>query len=678
MPNPLLTDSEFTPYSQIQAEHIVPAVQEQVKLAQIQLDLILDGNTNDLRFETVHTTFIELEESLERVWTPIENLLSLAGSPEIRAAAEEARPILIEFYNNYSLNEKVYQLIKRYDMSPEAQSLTGERRRYHQESLRDLRLSGAELEGEAKDEFKQLNLELAELCQKFSDNVTDSKFDLIITEPKDLSGLAEDIIEAAKHAAQAKNLEGWLFTLDYPSYGPFMKFADNRELRKKFYIEYLSKASSPKHPEHDNNQLIPKICRAKTRKAELLGFKNFAEYSLCNKMAAEPNKVLSFLENLATAVKPLAEAEYKALVDFNNSETVFPWDKDYISEKLRKAKYNLDSNELKQYFELENSISGMFQIAERLFDIRIQASSNPAIEVWHPDVSVYELFDSQSQELIGYFYMDLFPRDNKRQGAWMMPLVQSHRKSSTEYRPAQCVLACNLNKPLGDRPSLLTHLELTTLFHEFGHGLHHLLSRTELAPLAGTNVEWDFVELPSQLMENFCWEAESLALFAKQYQSSQSLDPKLLSKLIEARKFNEGLSCMRQLEFALFDMRVYMRGLEETSGDVNLIYRDIVQDYGVFPAIPEIHFPASFSHIFAGGYAAGYYSYKWAEALEADAFSRFRKEGVLNPSVGKAYRTSILEKGDSEPPMDLFRKFMGREPREEALLERIGVHINAT
>jgi len=721
MSNPLLYKSDFAAYAEIRAEHIIPAVQQVVAEAKTKLEEILATST--LSFDSVHRAFIELEENIDKVWTPVENMLSLVGTKDVRDAAEEARNIVVEFYNDYSLDERVYKLIKAYDASPDAKTLQGEYLRYHQDTLKDLKLSGAELEGEAKEEFKKLNLELAQLTQKFSDNVTDSKFELLITNKTDLSGLPADFVEAAAHAASEKGQQGWLINLDYPSYGPFMKFSDRGDLRKQLYIEYLSKASPNKHPSHNNNELITKIRVAKARKSRLLDFNNYAEYSLCTKMAEKPSRVLEFLERIAVAVKPLAQREYSELVKFqqelgytnteNNPNLVYPWDRDYLAEKLRKAKYDLDSNLVKQYFELNTTLQGMYSIAERLFGLRIEpviarnaagmtkqstaqmdcfVASAPRndIQVWHEDVEVYQVLDAVSSEVIGYFYTDFFPREIKRQGAWMMPLVQGEKTTgdrhalepaasearlglamTDRYRQPQCVLSCNLTKPIGDKPSLLTHLEVTTLFHEFGHGLHHLLTRAELSPMAGTNVEWDFVELPSQLMENFCWETDSLALFAKHHSSGEPIPKDLLAKIIAARQFNEGIACVRQLEFALFDLAVYMD--ENPESDVNAIYAGIVKKHGVFPVIPETNFPASFSHIFAGGYAAGYYSYKWAEALEADAFSRFKHEGILSTKVGREYRASILERGDTEPPMELFKKFMGREPNENALLERMGV-----
>ncbi len=743
--NPLLTYTEFVPYQQIRAEHIVPAVKESITKAQAELETILkllDKPLTDLNFTNTLHALIEMEEIVERVWTPVQNLLSLMGSDDIRDAANEARPLIVEFFNNYALDPRVYQLIRKYSESPDAKSLTGEMKRHLRNTLIDFKLSGAELEGEAKEEFKKLNLKLSELGQKFSDNSTDSKFELIITDKKDLSGLPEDIVQGAKRKADELREEGakipegaWVFNLDYPSYGPFMKFADNGALRKQMYIQYLSQGTeratrgilgADKKDSLNNEPLIKEIFQAKLRKSNLLGYKSYAHVSLETKMAPSPEAVTTFLERIATKSRALAEQEYAELVKFqkeinyqnteSNPNKIYPWDKEYLSEKLRKARYDLDSNLLKPYFELKNTIQGMFHIAETLYGIKLQkvpsfADASPGkqgVEVWHPDVEVYEIRDlnnlseklpdarhasSEDTELtdtsmssprnehntadgtlrIGYFYMDLYPRDTKRQGAWVMPLVAACQRSDGTTVLPQCALVCNLTKPHPDQPSLLTHVEVVTLFHEFGHAMHHLFSKVKLEPLSGTNVEWDFVELPSQLNENFCWEEESLKTFAKHYQTGKNIPDELLNKMLAARNFNEGLACMRQLEFGLFDLAIYMRETDKDYRAPLEILQEIVAKYGLFEVWEGTNFPCAFSHIFAGGYAAGYYSYKWAEALEADAFSRFKAAGVLSSSVGKDYREKILERGDSVPPMELFKDFMGREPREEALLERMGL-----
>ncbi len=697
--NPLLNYREFVPYQQIKAEQIVPAVKESITKAQAVLENILkllDKPDTDLSFTNTLHALIEMEEIVEKVWNPVQNLLSLMGSDDIRAAAKEARPLIVEFFNNYALDPRVYQLIKKYSESPNAKSLTGEARRHLKNTLIDFKLSGAELEGEEKEEFKKLNLKLSELSQKFSDNSTDSKFELIIIDKKDLSGLPDDAVQGAKRKADELREEGakiadgaWVFNLDYPSYGPFMKFADNGALRKQLYIQYLSQGTDrasrgllrgDKKDSLNNEPLIKEIFQSKLRKANLLGYKSYAHVSLETKMAPSPEGVKTFLERIATKSRALAEQEYAELVKFqkeinyqnteNNPNKIYPWDKEYLSEKLRKARYDLDSNLLKPYFELKNTIHGMFHIAETLYGIKLQQVQG--IEVWHPDVEVYEILDLDHTK-IGTFYMDLYPRDIKRQGAWVMPLVAAcERSDGTKVLP-QCALVCNLTKPHPDQPSLLTHVEVVTLFHEFGHALHHLFSKVKLEPLSGTNVEWDFVELPSQLNENFCWERESLKTFAKHYETGKNIPDELLNKMLAARNFNEGLACMRQLEFSLFDLAVYMRETDKDYKAPLSLLQEIVAKYGLFEVWEGTNFPCAFSHIFAGGYAAGYYSYKWAEALEADAFSKFKSAGVLSSSVGKEYREKILERGDSVPPMDLFKDFMGREPREEALLERMGL-----
>ncbi len=706
--NPLLGYKEFVPYNEIKASDIVPAVQEAIKESKEKLEIILSTKEN-LSFENTLFALIELEEIIERVWTPVENLLSLIGTKEIRDAASEARPLVVDFFNEYSLDPRVYEFVKKYSQTDEAKNLKDEKARYLRNTLIDFKLSGAELEGEEKEQFKKLNLELSELSQKFSDNATDSKFELILRNENDFIGLPEDYINTSKAKAIEFRKEliekgmdekqafekipenSGLVNLDYPSLSPFMKFSARGDLRKELFLAYLVQATSKatrgllgtleeNQESLNNEEIIKKIFAAKTKQAQLLGFKNYAELSLETKMAPSPESVKEFLERLGVKAKPLAEKEYQELVKFqkeikyqnseNNSDKVYPWDKEYLSEKLRKAKYEFDTNLLKPYFELYNTIHGMFGIAEKLFAIKFEKVSS--IPAWHDEVEVYQIKNLDGS-LVGTFYMDLFPRDTKRQGAWVMPLVPASINLQGEKIYPQCTLVCNLTKPSKDQASLLNHLEVTTLFHEFGHSLHHLLSQISLAPLSGTNVEWDFVELPSQLNENFVWEVESLKTFAKDYETDEAIPASLIEKLLASRTFNEGLACMRQIEFALFDLAIYMRTNPHDTQAVLDLYKDIVKKYGVFEVWEGTNFPCSFSHIFGGGYAAGYYSYKWAEVLEADAFSRFQNEGVLNSQVGKEYREAILERGDSESPMNLFKKFMGREPSEDALLKRMGL-----
>jgi Zn-dependent oligopeptidase len=685
--NPLLSTSEFIPYQSIKAEHIYPATVEITKQAQAKLEEIL-ATKGELNFENAMYPLIKMEDLVDKAWTPVENLLSLNADDDFRDEAEKARPVMVEFYNNYSLDPRVYEFVKRYAESENAKNLTGERKRYLENTLKDFKLSGAELEGEAREEFKELNLKLSQLSQKFSNNVVDSKFDLIIKNKEDLAGLPDDLIQAAALKAKENGLEAaWVFNLDYPSYGPFMKFSDNGALRKTLYIEYLTRASlgkkNKKNESLDNEPLILDIFAVKARKAKLLGFSSYADLSLQMKMAESPKQVKEFLIRLAEKARALAEKEYAELISFqksinyqnteNNPDKILPWDTAYLSEKLRKEKYDFDTNLTKPYFELNATIEGMFNIAKTLYSIDFQKVEN--IEVWHEDVSVYQVLEKDGS-IIGTFYMDLYPREVKRSGAWVMPLVDSAINPSGHKIKPQCTLVCNLTKPQLEpsySPSLLTHLEVLTLFHEFGHALHHLLSNVELSPMAGTNVEWDFVELPSQLNENFVWQKESLSTFAKHYETAEPIPAGLLDKMLAARNFNEGLSCLRQVEFALFDLEIYMNKEESLSESPNLTHLRIARKYNLIDPSDLVCFANSFSHIFAGGYASGYYSYKWAEVLEADAFSRFQNEGVLNPIVGAEYRKNILEKGDSEAPLSLFKAFMGREPDEDALLKRMGL-----
>jgi Zn-dependent oligopeptidase len=685
--NPLLSTSEFIPYQSIKAEHIYPATVEITKQAQAKLEEIL-ATKGELNFENAMYPLIKMEDLVDKAWTPVENLLSLNADDDFRDEAEKTRPVMVEFYNNYSLDPRVYEFVKRYAKSENAKNLTGERKRYLENTLKDFKLSGAELEGEAREEFKELNLKLSQLSQKFSNNVVDSKFDLIIKNKEDLAGLPDDLIQAAALKAKESGIESaWVFNLDYPSYGPFMKFSDNGVLRKTLYIEYLTRASAgkkgKKNESLDNEPLILDIFAVKARKAKLLGFSTYADLSLQMKMAESPKQVKEFLIRLAEKARALAEKEYAELISFqksinyqnteNNPEKILPWDTAYLSEKLRKEKYDFDTNLTKPYFELNATIEGMFNIAKTLYSIDFQKVEN--IEVWHEDVSVYQVLEKDGS-IIGTFYMDLYPREVKRSGAWVMPLVDSAINPSGHKIKPQCTLVCNLTKPQlkpSYSPSLLTHLEVLTLFHEFGHALHHLLSNVELSPMAGTNVEWDFVELPSQLNENFVWQKESLSTFAKHYETAEPIPAGLLDKMLAARNFNEGLSCLRQVEFALFDLEIYMNKEESLSESPNLTHLRIARKYNLIDPSDLVCFPNSFSHIFAGGYASGYYSYKWAEVLEADAFSRFQNEGVLNPIVGAEYRKNILEKGDSEAPLSLFKAFMGREPDENALLKRMGL-----
>ncbi len=704
MENPLLLTNRLISHSQITPEHVLPAIETVITSARQQLERVLEQltsartNPENLSFESVLYPFIDISLCISRAWSPVANLLSLKGTTELRQAAEQARPLVVGFYTDLMLDARVFELITIFSNSPLGKTLRGVRARYLSHMLRDLRLAGANLDLESKKELKQINLRLAELSRRFSDNVTDSKFELILSEESELKGLPAEIVLASRRRADLYREKLGeqtippgvaLFNLDYPALVPFMRFSERSDLRKKLSFAYLQQGSAQATrgllaqqagsvtTSLDNKDISAQICSLTRRKAQLLGFKNHAELSLVTKMAKTPARVKEFLESLATKVKPIAQKEKEALIAFQNEiayqnselnpELLFPWDREFLCEKLRKARYNFDSQEAKPYFELRQTLSGIFNVSAQLFGITFTRTTG--VDTWHDDVEVYKVTGEEGQDL-GMLYLDLYPREMKNQGAWVNPLFNSHHNSVGAYYPAQCILVCNLTPPATDAPSLLSFEEASTLFHEFGHALHHLLSNVELEPLAGLNVAYDFVELPSQILENFCTDATSLKTFARHYVTGAEIPSELLDKMIIARKLFAGLASLRQLEFALFDLAVFT---DESTEDLDLIqlYQDVIEKYGVIPYWQGTYFPYSFQHIFAGGYSAGYYSYKWSEVLEADAFTRFKENGVLSEVVGRAFRDTILSRGDSKDALELFVDFMGREPKNDALLKKL-------
>ncbi len=701
--NPLLSSDEFVNYAALTPEHVVPAIEEAIAKAKKALEKVFSKsawyaeNPASTTFDQAIFPIIEAELIVTRAWAPVSNLLSLDGTPALRQAADKARPLVVAFHNDVTFDPRLFQIVSAYAASAEAKTLTGERARYLSNLQRDLRLAGAGLPEEQKAKLRELNLRLADLARRFTDNATDSKYEMVLTEADQLRGLPEDVLAAARHRADTFREKAGadrvppgahLFNLDYPSYVPFMRYSERSDLRKQLAFESLQRATpratrgllgdpADAGKSLDNAEIIREICAAKAEKAALLGFQNFAELSLAPKMAKDPNRVISFLESLAAKARPVAKKEYDALVafqqeiGFKNSENdpnqLFPWDRAFLEEKLRKKRFDFDSKETKPYFELRRTLRGMFSLGEKLFGNTFERISN--VPVWNADVEAYAVKDEHGK-VLGTLFLDLYPRDTKNQGAWVNPLCNSYIDSSGKAHRAQCILVCNLTPPGPDFPSLLSYDEVRTLFHEFGHAMHHLLSTVSLEPLSGLNVAYDFVELPSQLLENFCTEEVFLTTFARHFETDAEIPATLLKKIKAAQHFLEGLMFIRQLEFGIFDMSVYTHG-KGSSFDVDQLFRDVVTRIGVLGYWEGTHFPAGFGHIFGGGYAAGYYSYKWSELLEADAFSRFKDNGVLSSAVGREYRDKILCKGDSEEPMKLFVDFMGREPKDDALLERL-------
>jgi oligopeptidase A len=584
-------------------------------------------------------------------------------------------PKVTQMFTELAQNESLFQRYKALKASPEFEELDDAQRKFIDNELRDFRLGGADLSPEKKAEFRENAQQLAGASSRFNDNLLDetNAFELIVTDKDDLSGIPADVIDAAARNAEGDGKKGWKFTLHAPSYLPVMQYADNRSLREKMYRGFVTRASEFGAAEHDNTQLINEILRLRRRQAQLLGYQDYAEVSLEPKMAQSPRQVLDFLQDFAARAKPHAKRDLDTLREFAASEmgmdTLEAWDVAYASEKLRVARYAFSDQEVKQYFPEPKVLEGMFRVVQTIYGIRIVEADAPR---WHQDVRFYSIYD-RDEVLVGQFYLDLYARSSKRGGAWMDDAITRRRKKSRIQTPV-AYLNCNFSSPIGDKPALLTHDEVITLFHEFGHGLHHLLTRIDVLGVSGINgVEWDAVELPSQFMENFCWEWNVLKDMTEHVDSGSALPRELFDKMHAAKNFQIGMQTLRQIEFSIFDMKIHYQ-YDPDGNETPLQVLEQVRDE-VAVMIPPAYnrFPNSFSHIFGGGYAAGYYSYKWAEVLSADAFSAFEEGGVLDETVGSRFREEILAKGGSRPALQSFVAFRGREPSIDALLRHSGM-----
>ena len=598
----------------------------------------------------------------------------MLDSPELREAYNANLPKLTQYWTELGQNQALFDKYKSLADSPEYPTLSTARRRIVDNALRDFRLGGAELPPGKKARFAAIQEELAQLGSRFSENLLDATkaFSIVVDETR-IAGIPPDVLAAAREAAQKDGKPGWKFTLHAPSYMPVMQYADDRLLRQTMYRESATRASEFGKPEWDNTALIARIVELRRELAQLLGYRDYAEVSLVPKMAESPGQVLAFLDDLARRARPFAEKDVGELREFARRELALDpleaWDIAYASEKLRVSRYAFSEQQVKQYFPEAIAVQGLFRVAETLYGVRIYPSTAPA---WHEDVRFYEIRDAAGQ-LVGQFYMDLYARDTKRSGAWMDDAITRRRKGATVQTPV-AYLTCNFSRPVGKRPALFTHDEVLTLFHEFGHGLHHLLTRVDDLGVAGINgVEWDAVELPSQFMENFCWEWDVLRHMTRHVDTGEPLPRELYDKMLAAKNFQSGLAMLRQLEFAVFDMRLHS-DFDPAAGETALQLLEEVRSRIAVLRPPAYHrFPNSFSHIFAGGYAAGYYSYKWAEVLSADAYSFFEEQGVLNPIAGQRFRDEVLAVGGSRPAAESFRAFRGREPHVDALLRHNGM-----
>ncbi len=674
MNNPLLESSELPPFSQIKPENVKTAIEAIIKDNDKAIEGMLEtGGTYS--WKTLQEPLDMLDDRFNQAWSPVGHMNSVVNSDELRDAYNSCLPIISEYSTRIGQNRSLFEAYQSIRNSDEFASLDKAQKKVINDSLRDFKLAGVSLEDEKKARYGEIKKKLSELTSKFSDNTLDATmaWTKLITDESELSGLPETALAGARQLAQAKDQDGWLLNLDFPSFFPVMTYCDNRNLREEVYTAYCTRASDqgPNAGTSDNSDNINEILTLRHELAQLLDFKNYAEYSLATKMAESPEQVVEFLEDLARRSKPQAEKELVELRLFaseeHSVEDLQAWDIGYYGEKLRQQRYSISQEELRPWFPAEKVISGMFDVVKRLFNIDIAAVED--VDVWHPDVRFYNI--SRNNQLIGRFYLDLFARENKRGGAWM-DVCRSRWTIDSKTQLPVAYLTCNFTPPVGDQPALLTHDEVVTLFHEFGHGLHHMLTKVDYASISGIGgVAWDAVELPSQFMENWCWEKEGLSIISGHFETGETLPEDLLEKLLAAKNFQSAMMMVRQLEFSLFDFKLH----KEYQQGVNVqdVLDKVRNEVSVIIPPSFNRFQNSFGHIFAGGYAAGYYSYKWAEVLSADAFSKFEEDGIFNSETGNRFLKEILEKGGSAEPMELFVNFRGREPEIDALLRHCGI-----
>ncbi len=671
MNNPLLTPFDTAPFSKIKNDHFKPAFLESMAQARQEIDLIANSSSAPT-FENTIAALDFAGQQLDRVSSVFFNLNSAETNPEIQKIAQEVSPLLSEFSNDIMLNESLFKRVKAVYEQKDDLNLTKEEYMLLDKKYKSFSRNGANLPDDKKIRLREIDAELSKLKLQFGENILaeTNKYEMHLTDESDLDGLPEGEKEAAEQLAKSKDKDGWLITLDYPSYIPFMKYAKKRALRKELSIAFGSKGFH--NDELDNQENIMKIARLRYERAKLLGYKTHAHFVLEERMAETPEKVHEFLNELLEKAKPAAEREFKELENFakelDQIDRLEKWDSAYYSEKLKQKLFNLDDEKLKPYFKLENVIAGVFKVAEKLYGLQFEEVFD--IDKYHSDVKTYRIFD-ENKNLVSLFYADFHPRAGKRGGAWMTSFKSQYVQNGVNERP-HISNVCNFTKPTASKPSLLTFNEVTTLFHEFGHGLHGMLANTVYPGLSGTSVYWDFVELPSQILENWCYEKEALELFATHYDTGALIPMEMVKKIKESSTFQEGMATLRQLSFALLDMSWH--GTDPTNiSDVKEQEKEAFRDTDLFPDMPETCMSTSFAHIFQGGYSSGYYSYKWAEVLDADAFAHFKEKGIFNKEVATKFKEHILSKGGTENPMDLYKRFRGAEPKIEALLERAGL-----
>ncbi|VEA51157.1 oligopeptidase A [Salmonella enterica subsp. enterica] len=678
MTNPLLTSFSLPPFSAIKPEHVVPAVTEALADCRAAVEGVV-AHGAPYSWENLCQPLAEADDVLGRIFSPISHLNSVKNSPELREAYEQTLPLLSEYSTWVGQHEGLYNAYRDLRDGDHYATLNTAQKKAVDNALRDFELSGIGLPKEKQQRYGEIATRLSELGNQYSNNVLDATmgWTKLITDEAELAGMPESALAAAKAQAEAKEQEGYLLTLDIPSYLPVMTYCDNQALREEMYRAYSTRASDqgPNAGKWDNSPVMEEILALRHELAQLLGFENYAHESLATKMAENPQQVLDFLTDLAKRARPQGEKELAQLRAFAKAEfgveELQPWDIAYYSEKQKQHLYSISDEQLRPYFPENKAVNGLFEVVKRIYGIT--AKERTDVDVWHPEVRFFELYD-ENNELRGSFYLDLYAREHKRGGAWMDDCVGQMRKADGTLQKPVAYLTCNFNRPVNGKPALFTHDEVITLFHEFGHGLHHMLTRIETAGVSGiSGVPWDAVELPSQFMENWCWEPEALAFISGHYETGEPLPKELLDKMLAAKTIRRRcLFCVNWSSACLIS--VCMRNLTR-SKERKFLRRSLKlkKQVAVVPSPTWGRFPHAFSHIFAGGYAAGYYSYLWADVLAADAYSRFEEEGIFNRETGQSFLDNILTRGGSEEPMELFKRFRGREPQLDAMLEHYGI-----
>ncbi len=669
--NPLLVPFETPPFHLIKNEHYKPAFETAISLAKEEIAAV-KKQSEAPTFENTVAALDYAGQTLGHISSIFFNLNSAETSPEMQQIAQEVSPLLTAFSNDLSLDPELFKRVKSVYEQKDSLSLDTESQRLLDKSYKSFVRNGALLNEAEQQTLREIDKNLSRLQLEFGEHVlADTQiFSLHITDELALDGLPDSVKTAAEDLAKSKEKEGWLFTLDYPSYVPFMKFSTQRSLREKMYKAFTSKGFQKN--ENNNEAIVLNIVRLRHQRAQLLGYENHAQYVLEERMAKSPATVFDFSQNILDKALPAAKAELEILKTYGKEQLgldrLEKWDGSFVGEKLRQATFNFEEEVLKPYLPLQACVKGMFEIAHKLYGLNFSEVND--IPVYHKEVSTYKVYD-QKGAFVSYFYTDFHPRPGKRGGAWMTSFRSQYKKDGHDYRP-QIAIVCNFSSPTSKTPALLTFQELTTLFHEFGHALHGMLANTTYPSLSGTSVSWDFVELPSQIMENWCYEKEALSLFAKHYKDQSLIPMELVQKIKDQATFLEGMATLRQLSFGLLDMAWHSSSPDEIK-DVVAFENEAFKGTDLYPSVAESCMSTAFSHIFQGGYAAGYYSYKWAEVLDADAFEKFKEAGIFNPKVAADFKEFILSKGGSEDPMVLYKKFRGSEPKPEALLKRAGL-----